>query len=183
MFFFFYCLLIFGSSRCCVSERIPISYLEQVRDKYLNYDTRAQRKDFLLNCKDPRSRLARALFGIQWSACYYCFVYFMIYHCQRVTFGNFVHIASQTCTFPITQEWVFSRKWCFPHLLERSQLFARLFNWPAQLMRARSSCQNTAQHCASRGSWDQHVPHAASYRSSTSKQGGHSGKVSPNIHE
>ena len=63
--FFFYCLLIFGSSRCCVSERIPISYLEQVRDKYLNYDTRAQRKDFLLNCKDPRSRLARALFGIQ----------------------------------------------------------------------------------------------------------------------
>ena len=49
-------------------------------------------------------------------------------------------------------------------------------------MRARSSCQNTAQHCVPRGSWDQHVPNAASYRSSTSKQGGHSGKVSPNIH-
>ena len=40
----------------------------------------------------------------------------MIYHCQRVTFWNivYVHIASQTCTFPIPQEWVFSRKWCFP---------------------------------------------------------------------
>ena len=31
-----------------------------MRDKYLNYDTRAQRKDFLLNCKDPHSRLACA---------------------------------------------------------------------------------------------------------------------------
>ena len=47
--------------RCCVSERIPVSYLEQVREKYLNYDTRAQRKDFLLNCKDPRSRLASCM--------------------------------------------------------------------------------------------------------------------------
>ena len=28
--------------RCCVTETIPASYLEQVRHKYLNYDTRAQ---------------------------------------------------------------------------------------------------------------------------------------------
>ena len=68
---FFNLFIIFFSSRCCVSDRIPVSYLEQVRDKYLNYDTRDQRKDFLLNCKDPRSRLARALFGILLSACYY----------------------------------------------------------------------------------------------------------------
>ena len=65
------CNFFFPFCRCCVSDRIPVSYLEQVRDKYLNYDTRAQRKDFLLNCKDPRSRLARALFGILLSACYY----------------------------------------------------------------------------------------------------------------
>ena len=43
--------------RCCVSERIPDSYLYQVRKKYLDFDTRAQRKEYLLSCKDPRSRL------------------------------------------------------------------------------------------------------------------------------
>ena len=54
---------VFLICRCCVSERIPESYLEripesylfQVRKKYLDYDTRAQRKEYLLSCKDPRS--------------------------------------------------------------------------------------------------------------------------------
>ena len=44
------------SRSCCVNEKIPASYLEEVRRKYLNYDTRAQRKDFLLNCTDTHSR-------------------------------------------------------------------------------------------------------------------------------
>ena len=47
---------VFLICRCCVSERIPETYLFQVRKKYLDYDTRAQRKDYLLSCKDPRSR-------------------------------------------------------------------------------------------------------------------------------
>ena len=41
--------------RCCVTETIPISYLEQVRSKYLNYDTRAQYKDLFLRCTDTCS--------------------------------------------------------------------------------------------------------------------------------
>ena len=84
MFFLFVC-----SCRCCVSDRIPASYLEQVRDKYLNYDTRAQRKDFLLSCKDPAPG---------W-----------LVHCQRVTVLNILHIATKTSTFLVSQEWVFSR--------------------------------------------------------------------------
>ena len=46
----------FFSRRCCVNENIPASYLEEVHRKYLNYGTRAQRKDFLLNCTDTHSR-------------------------------------------------------------------------------------------------------------------------------
>jgi len=44
-----------------VSDRIPESYLFKVRKKYLDFDTRAQRKDYLLKCKDPRSRYLFAI--------------------------------------------------------------------------------------------------------------------------
>jgi len=52
---FFSAVCGFLSRRCCVNENIPASYLEVVHRKYLNYDTRTQRKDFL-NCTDSRSR-------------------------------------------------------------------------------------------------------------------------------
>ena len=75
--------------RCCVSNRIPVSYLEQVREKYLNYDTRAQRKDFLLNCKDPRSRLATCMSVCLW----------LVFKCSKFPMKR---------ALTISQEWIFS---------------------------------------------------------------------------
>jgi hypothetical protein len=75
--------------RCCVSNRIPVSYLEQVREKYLNYDTRAQRKDFLLNCKDPRSRLATCMSVCLW----------LVFKCYKFAMKR---------ALTISQEWIFS---------------------------------------------------------------------------
>ena len=74
--------------RCCVTETIPASYLEQVRHKYLNYDTRAQRKDFLLQCTDPRSRytpnafVVFAMVAFSWFPCICAYVLVSVSLCS-----------------------------------------------------------------------------------------------------
>ena len=93
--------------RCCVTETIPASYLEQVRHKYLNYDTRAQRKDFLLQCTDPRSRytpnafVVFAMVAFSWFPCICAYVLVSVSLCSVCVchkhYGNSTETGMPSC--------------------------------------------------------------------------------------
>ena len=143
--------------RCCVTETIPASYLEQVRHKYLNYDTRAQRKDFLLQCTDPRSRytpnafVVFAMVAFSWFPCICAYVLVSVSLCSvcvcvcvTSTMATVLKQACQVETFICyvcfthLQERVLSCRRCLPNLLERSDKLARMFNRSSQLVCARA---------------------------------------------
>ena len=141
--------------RCCVTETIPASYLEQVRHKYLNYDTRAQRKDFLLQCTDPRSRytpnafVVFAMVAFSWFPCICAYVLVSVSLCSVcvcVT-STMATVLKQACqlkcssvmfVFTHLQERVLSCRRCLPNLLERSDKLAWMFNRSSQLVCARA---------------------------------------------
>ena len=142
--------------RCCVSERIPDSYLYQVRKKYLDFDTRAQRKEYLLSCKDPRSRLL-----------YIAFCLFSLFMWAQFRVGTCVSFQNNVCTW--FQEWFFFGRWSFPYLLERSFFSFGLLNGSNELLCPRGACKNSSNYCAAWCSRHLHAPNCLCYRSATSQ--------------
>ena len=78
-----------------------------------------------------------------------------------------------------SQEWFLFGQRGFPYLLERTDCSSWVLNRFAELMRARSMCENPTHHSSARSVWDMHVPFTFNDGGSTDKQGRPSRNVSP----
>ena len=118
-----------------VSARIPDSYIYQIRKKYLDYDIRAQHKEYLLSCRHPSFRVLLPLSDV------YFFQFIFIFMCIQFLVGQIATFQNNAWV----QEWFFSGWWSVIYLLEIYYFSFWVLLGCTTLLCPRHACNNSSE--------------------------------------